>query len=385
MDRFTRLTQEKVASAMSLTYGDQGPLSLAQVVQPLAGAAAAAIPVKFVAPALPAPKPVEETGPAGSGLCLIDADGDGAIDYWQMTPAGARLMRNDGKGAFVGASQLATSAPPVTCVVGDYDNDEKPDVAIGSAAGVSLFRNTGAGAFDGAAPLVVLKNGPGLTLLGLSFVDVDHDADLDLVVSRGRQSEDVPADASPVLLRNNGDGTFADVTAERGLTGLKTAGITASDLNNDRAIDLIFTGPTATILLNPREGAYKRTRRVHAGEAVQRTRRRRVRLRQGRLDGPGFHALRSAGVAVAQRRGQVLQEGLAAGVGALQRLRAHGDRLRQRRLDRPGGRRLRAAQRDGVAGAAERRGAIRGRLEQRRRGPADHVQRPARTGGRGSR
>ena len=52
MDRFTRLTQEKVASAMSLTYGDQGPLSLAQVVQPLAGAAAAAIPVKFVAPPL---------------------------------------------------------------------------------------------------------------------------------------------------------------------------------------------------------------------------------------------------------------------------------------------------------------------------------------------
>ena len=34
MDRFTRLTQEKVASAMSLSYGDQGPLSLAQAVQP---------------------------------------------------------------------------------------------------------------------------------------------------------------------------------------------------------------------------------------------------------------------------------------------------------------------------------------------------------------
>ena len=50
MDRFTRLTQEKIASAMSLSYGDQGPLSLAQAVQPQAGAAPAAIPVKFVAP-----------------------------------------------------------------------------------------------------------------------------------------------------------------------------------------------------------------------------------------------------------------------------------------------------------------------------------------------
>ena len=43
MDRFTRLTQEKVASAMSLSYGDQGPLSLAQAVQPQAGTAPAAI------------------------------------------------------------------------------------------------------------------------------------------------------------------------------------------------------------------------------------------------------------------------------------------------------------------------------------------------------
>ena len=37
MDRFTRLTQEKIASAMSLSYGDQGPLSLAQAVLPQAG------------------------------------------------------------------------------------------------------------------------------------------------------------------------------------------------------------------------------------------------------------------------------------------------------------------------------------------------------------
>ncbi len=56
MDRFTRLTQEKIASAMSLSYGDQGPLSLAQAVQPQAGAAPAAIPVKFVA-AGDAPRP----------------------------------------------------------------------------------------------------------------------------------------------------------------------------------------------------------------------------------------------------------------------------------------------------------------------------------------
>src|SRR5262245_45555313 len=48
MDRFTRVTQEKVASAMSLAYGDQGRLSLAEAVRP-APAAFAAIQVSFVA------------------------------------------------------------------------------------------------------------------------------------------------------------------------------------------------------------------------------------------------------------------------------------------------------------------------------------------------
>jgi hypothetical protein len=48
MDRFTRVTQEKVASAMSLAYGDQGKLSLAEAVRPPA-AASTAIPVSFVA------------------------------------------------------------------------------------------------------------------------------------------------------------------------------------------------------------------------------------------------------------------------------------------------------------------------------------------------
>ncbi len=254
MDRFTRLTQEKIASAMSLSYGDQGPLSLAQAVQPLSGAAAPAIPVKFVGPQMAPPTHVEETGVAG-GVCLTDADGDGQIDYLRLDDEGATLMRNHGKGQFTPDAVLKTPSP-VACAVGDYDNDEKPDVAIASASGVWLFRNAGSGAFDAAAPLMIVKNGPGVVALGVSFVDVDHDADLDIIVTRGRPQSEA-GEASAVMLRNNGDGTFADVTIERGLGGLKTVGVTASDLNNDRAIDLVFTGPTVSILINPREGVYK--------------------------------------------------------------------------------------------------------------------------------
>jgi tetratricopeptide (TPR) repeat protein len=254
MDRFTRLTQEKIASAMSLSYGDQGPLSLAEAVQPRA-APLPAIAVKFVAPYQP--PGVHDTRTDGSGICLIDAEADGAIDYLRLDRAGVTLMRNDGKGQFTAGAVLTTAATAKRCAVGDYDNDEKPDVAVATADGVSLFRNTGEGGFDTAAPLAVLKISPESVVLGVSFVDVDHDADLDVVVARGRSAAEVTSNPTPALLRNNGDGTFADVTIERGLGNVKSAGVTASDLNNDRAIDLVFTGPTVSVLLNPREGVYK--------------------------------------------------------------------------------------------------------------------------------
>jgi tetratricopeptide (TPR) repeat protein len=81
MDRFTRVTQEKVASAMSLAYGDQGKLSLAEAVRPPA-AGSTAIPVSFVADdkTFVASAPLSAAA-AGPGGCELDADGDGVIDY----------------------------------------------------------------------------------------------------------------------------------------------------------------------------------------------------------------------------------------------------------------------------------------------------------------
>ena len=72
-----------------------------------------------------------------------------------------------------------------------------------------------------------------------------------------------------MLFRNNGNGTFVDVTTERGFDIANTSGITASDLNNDRAIDLVLTGERTSVLINPREGAFKRLDRVHACPPVE--------------------------------------------------------------------------------------------------------------------
>ena len=133
-----------------------------------------------------------------------------------------------------------------SCAVGDYDNDERPDIAVDDGERRAALHNDGEGAFTPApreAGLPARSAGPSL---GVTFVDFDHDADLDLIV----------AGAATAVFRNNGNGTFADVTGERGFALPNTRAITASDLNNDRAIDLIVTGDRTAVLINPREGAF---------------------------------------------------------------------------------------------------------------------------------
>src|SRR5918993_3632208 len=92
LERFQRLTTEKIASAMSLGYGNQGPLSLAEALVPKDGAAPPAVAVKFVAQV---PGPLAAAGGAagpGNGVstggCLLDADGDGVNDYLALNPRG---------------------------------------------------------------------------------------------------------------------------------------------------------------------------------------------------------------------------------------------------------------------------------------------------------
>ena len=184
-----------------------------------------------------------------------------------------------------------------------------------------------------------------------------------------------------MLLRNNGDGTFADVTVERGLGGLKTVGVTASDLNNDRAIDLVFTGPTVSILINPREGAYKTLDAFTPGGPANT---RGVVAFDFDKDGWMDLAFTHFEAPVSLWRnveGKAFEPVTLPTLGALQRLRADGHRLRQRRVDRSGGRRIRKRAADMPLQVLRN---VEGRFEDVSErvgvGPAGRGQRPARTG-----
>ena len=96
--------------------------------------------------------------------------------------------------------------------------------------------------------------------MGLTFVDYDHDGDLDLYITTAPDSAAPGTPPHNVVWRNNGNNTFTDVSAETGLGFAATgAGIVTTDFNNDRAIDFVIAGGQAgaAIYLNPREGEFR--------------------------------------------------------------------------------------------------------------------------------
>jgi Flp pilus assembly protein TadD len=215
----------------------------------------------------------------GSGACIIDYDGDGRPDIFLVDADGkgnVAVYRNAGNARFVNATKesgLAFHGEGMGCAVGDYDNDGRPDLALSFNGGVKVFHNEGKGTFKDVTGEVGIE-AKGLAL-GLTFIDYDHDGDLDLYATRlpdfpiadtSRpfsitdfrlgEEERYCTDCGGILWRNNGNGTFTDWTREAGL-GSMSIGVIGSDLNNDRAIDFVFTGPEgAKILLNQREGAF---------------------------------------------------------------------------------------------------------------------------------
>jgi hypothetical protein len=127
---------------------------------------------------------------------------------------------------------------------GDYDGDGFQDLYIGMGEGLPnvLYRNNGNGTFtDVTAAAGVGDPGPSH---GVYFADYDNDGDSDLYLVRGIMVMEGPQmDVIPnILYRNNGDGTFTDVTAVAGVDGtVDVSGGTSAawaDYDNDGDLDL---------------------------------------------------------------------------------------------------------------------------------------------------
>ncbi len=180
------------------------------------------------------------------GAIVEDFDGDGLLDVMVSSSGPAdqmHLFHNNGNGTFAdvtAAAGLTGETGGLNLVLTDYNNDGHPDVLVlrGGWWGkqgcypMSLLRNNGNGTFDDvteAAGLLSLH--PTQTA---AWADYDNDGWLDLFV--GHESR--PDDPHPSqLFHNNHDGTFTEVGA--GLADLGfVKGVAWGDYNNDGRPDL---------------------------------------------------------------------------------------------------------------------------------------------------
>ena len=268
LTRFQYITQHKLGSAMSLAYGEQGKYSLAEDSPTYAQKVPPQIPVKFVDVTKEAGIRTTATKSelAGKsylpGACFLDYDGDGRIDLFLPNDGtGMALYHNTGNGKFQNATEAAGLDPKaqgVSCTAGDYDNDGAVDLAAIVNLKVTLFHNQKNGTFKNVSDAAGIS-GEGA---GLTFIDYDHDGDLDLYVNRtfvSAPGESAPRAGQNVMFRNNGNGTFTDVTDSTGLQGpASSATAVGTDYNNDRAVDLVIAGSEAPVLFkNPREGKFE--------------------------------------------------------------------------------------------------------------------------------
>lgn len=264
LQRFQEITQSKVGILFSTHYGEQGRYAMAQDMLSLPVAVGPMIPMKFVPEthADVAQKSAQSRGVAGAGACIFDLEGNGhkaivslgngenAIHAYRFTAAGSTEE--------ISAQEtgLALAGQGVSCAVGDYDSDGHPDLAIAMTDRVEVFHNLGHGRFANTTTAlgIYALNRP----TGLTFVDFDHDGDLDLYITGASSNAGL---GPSVLWRNNGNSTFTEWTAPTALAGTtETASATLSDINNDRAVDLLVAGkdPSPAIFENQREGAFKR-------------------------------------------------------------------------------------------------------------------------------
>jgi Tfp pilus assembly protein PilF len=248
--KFQALREAGYGTAFSNNYLEQGRYAEAVASTgaeaPLVDASAA--PVTFTAGgALPG---------LGGPVTLADVDRDGDLDI----VGNGGVLFNDG--ATFRAALTPVVAPAASrrgspafgaAVAGDYDNDERVDLFAPGAGTHALFHQRADGTFENvtaAAGIPATKGAHG----AMALVDADHDGDLDVLLGAG------PGGVANVLLRNNGNGTFADVSAASGLAAIAGAvvGIVPTDFDNRRDVDLLFVradGPPA-LMKNLRDGTF---------------------------------------------------------------------------------------------------------------------------------
>jgi hypothetical protein len=250
----------------------------------------------------------------GGGVALLDYDNDGWLDVFftngarlqdpmprDSTPIKSdprfwnRLYRNNANGTFTdvtvrsGVSLASGTGYGMGAAVADYDNDGFDDLYVTNYGENVLYHNNGNGTFSD----VTVRAGVGVGGWSSSagFFDFDNDGRLDLFVCRYLEwtfhnnrycgerrpgyreychPSSFPA-VSNLLYRNNGDGTFTNVSTSSGIARLagKALGLAFADYDDDGWMDIFVANDSIPCFLfhNNRDGTFSESA-LTAGVAV---------------------------------------------------------------------------------------------------------------------
>ena len=184
-------------------------------------------------------------GVKGYQIAIADVDGDGRPDLLYAA-ANGMLILNQPKG-FVEAKDCGIAFKPgrVAPILGDFDNDGKPDVTLVDANQIKLFKNDGKGHFTDVTGNRgdLAKSIENATCLVWADFNNTGRQDLFVGVLKGPNR----------FLKNGGDGKFTDASEEIGLTQrvFNTRAICVVDLNGDKVPDVVFNneGQESSVLL----------------------------------------------------------------------------------------------------------------------------------------
>jgi hypothetical protein len=225
-----------------------------------------------------------------AGLALFDYDSDGDVDIYFLNGApmpGTKvdavprnaIYRNDGNWKFTDVTDQAgvgDAGHGMGVATGDYDNDGDPDIYVNNFGPNVLYRNNGDGTFADVTKIAGVQNGHRVGA-GVSFLDMDRDGDLDLFVGNyvkfsfdkhvPRTKLGLPYYGSPLdyprdtntLYRNNGDGTFTDVSIPSGIARHAgyCMGLVCSDYDRDGDTDVLVGNDTIANFLFQNDGTGK--------------------------------------------------------------------------------------------------------------------------------
>jgi enediyne biosynthesis protein E4 len=243
--------------------------------------------VRFTTENSPTPeKHQPETMPGG--VALFDYDNDGLLDIYLVNGAEMpslektgpkyynRLFHNNGNGTFRDVTERAGVAGAgygMGVAVGDYDNDGWPDLFVANVNGNQLFHNNGDGTFMDVTAKAGLSgavyNGWKMWSISAGWFDFNNDGLLDLFVSnycdwdpkhepacmgldgRGYCHPNSFGPLPNTLYRNNGDGTFTDVSEETGIAAIKGKGmgVAFADFDGDGFLDVFVANDNSQNLL----------------------------------------------------------------------------------------------------------------------------------------